>query len=121
MIFKGLFSNYPATFTAQCHWYFYALRYNLFELFFWVFGVSETPPHPIFELNWEPYMLLASVNGWGGEIVYLIITTFASQRTVKGGGGGLIHVPLEGGGGAPYFGGQRQFLLGSQTVKISFL
>jgi hypothetical protein len=36
-----------------------------------------------------------------------------------GGGGSYIYLWKE--GGAPYFGGQRQFLLGSQTVKISYL
>jgi len=38
-------------------------------------------------------------------------------------GRGRTHTCTSGrrGGGVPYFGGQRQFLLGSQTVKISFL
>ena len=44
--FQGLFSQCPATFSAQLHWYFYATCSTLFWGLFLVFGVSETPPPP---------------------------------------------------------------------------
>ena len=106
--FQGLFSNYPATFTAQCHWYFYAPRYTLFRAVFLGFWCFRDPPHhPIFELNWEPYISLASGKdwGWGGDILpdYNNICEpelgGGGGPHCLGGGGGLIHVHLEGGGG----------------------
>jgi len=63
-------------------------------------------------------------------VVYLIRTMFICEPELGEGGRGALfrgrgrtHTCTSGrrGGGVPYFGGQRQFLLGSQTVKISFL
>ena len=61
--FQGLFSQCPATFSAQCHWYFYATRDSFFGPFFGFWCFRDPPPGPIFQFCRELSMLLGSMNG----------------------------------------------------------
>ena len=94
--FQGLFSNYPDTFTAQCHWYFYAQHYTLFRAVFWGFWCFRDPPPPYFWIVPGAVYVAGQCEWMGGEIVYLIITTFASQSWEEGGMQSIVNSQCSG-------------------------